>query len=208
MFEKLGDNLNLLMAQTRISASQLSKNTGLPATTIKRIRNNSHANPTLTSLLPIAQFFGITLSQLVGDEALPNHSIQGVFVNREQWTQVPIISWAQAIQWPKIDLSKMAWTSTDKSIGNNAYALEVKEETWANLPPGTILIIDPNIQPEHRDFAIITKADQKAATLKQVLVEDGDIYLKAMTPGYPITTFTDKYQFLGTVIEYKMTLRS
>ena len=49
LLKKLSDNLNLLMAQSRISASELARNINLPATTIKRIRNQDPVNPTLSS---------------------------------------------------------------------------------------------------------------------------------------------------------------
>src|ERR1700730_4201865 len=88
------------MTEARISASQLSKNTGLPTTTIKRIRSNANANPTLVSLLPIAAFFRISLSQLIGEEDIPANIIKGTFSsNQKLWTRVPIITWEQAILW-------------------------------------------------------------------------------------------------------------
>ncbi len=209
MFEKLSYNLNLLMAEARISASQLARNTGLPATTIKRMRNNSSANPTLTSLLPIAKFFGISVSQLIGDEKLPDSRLKGAFIgNKELWPKVPILNWEQAVAWKeRIDLPELQYTSTDKQVGPKAYALIVGEENWENLAIGTVLIIDPSIEPEHRDYAIVYKEGQKEATLKQVLYDEGEIYLKPIISGYQITRFTDKHKFLGVVIEYKMELK-
>ncbi len=70
MLKNLSDNLNLLMARSRLNSSELARLTGLPATTIKRIRNNEHSNPTISTLLPIAKQFSITLSELVACELL------------------------------------------------------------------------------------------------------------------------------------------
>src|SRR5688572_30667176 len=103
MFEKLSDNLNLLMAEVHISADELSRRTGIPASTIKKIRNRYNPNPTLATLIPLAQFFSVTLGQLVGDEPLPENRLQGLHQNNVimSQTNLPIISWQEAITWPK-----------------------------------------------------------------------------------------------------------
>ena len=64
------------MALERLSSSALARKTGVHATNIKRIRNNEQANPTVTTLLPLARYFSISLSQLIGDEVLPSKSAQ------------------------------------------------------------------------------------------------------------------------------------
>lgn len=50
----------------------LSKHTGVPYTTIARLRNSPNSNPTSSTLRPIAQFFDITIDQLLGDHPLPS----------------------------------------------------------------------------------------------------------------------------------------
>ena len=68
MSEKLSQNLNLLMAEARINAEALSRHISLPASTIKKVRNNNDSNPTLSTLTPLANYFSLTISQLIGDE--------------------------------------------------------------------------------------------------------------------------------------------
>ena len=45
MFEKLSDNLNLLMEGASISADELGRSTGIPSSTIKKIRNRYNRTP-------------------------------------------------------------------------------------------------------------------------------------------------------------------
>lgn len=196
------------MAEARISASQLAKSTGLPATTIKRIRCNSNANPTLVSLLPISKFFGVSVSQLIGDEELPIQTNPSTTTHPKAWTKVAIIDWERVIDWPQnMAAEDLEYTSTDREIGDKPYALIVEEENWENLAPNTLLIVDPTLKPEHRDYAIVHRLGDKRATLKQVLFDDGEKYLKPVVTGYQITRLTDKHKFLGVVVEYKMELR-
>ena len=64
--------LSQLMSSTNTSISQLCRNTGLAHTTIKRMCTEPSCNPTLTSIEKVADFFGITLNQLIGITPLDN----------------------------------------------------------------------------------------------------------------------------------------
>ncbi len=79
MSEKLCKNLNMLMTEARLNAGELSRRINLPASTIKKIRTHHHSNPTLSTLAPLAKYFSLTISQLVGDEPLPDTHIKGTY---------------------------------------------------------------------------------------------------------------------------------
>ncbi len=77
--QRLSAILNHLMAESKIDGVQLSRRTGIPVTTINRLRkNDADNNPTLSTLVPLAHFFAITVSQLIGDEPIPDASITGM----------------------------------------------------------------------------------------------------------------------------------
>ena len=63
---KLNYILSKLMSNSSIDDTLLSKETGIPISTIKRMRLNEEANPTSTTLAPIASYFKITIDQLLG----------------------------------------------------------------------------------------------------------------------------------------------
>ena len=69
------------MVEVHISADELARRTGIPASTIKKIRNNNSPNPTLNTLLPLAEYFAVSLGQLVGDEPLPESRTIGQYKN-------------------------------------------------------------------------------------------------------------------------------
>ena len=208
MFKKLSKNLNLLMAEARLNAEELSRRIGLPASTIKKIRNNHDANPTLTTLVPLAKYFSMTISQLVGDESFPKSRLKGTYCpNLDTLSYIPLISWRDAINWPSLN------TKSDISIGSEhiysqkAYALMVEEDGWENLVKNTALLIDPELEIEHRDFIIVYKSGQKLPALKQALLDEGKIYLKSVIQGYNLAILTPEHKLLGVVVEYKKHLR-
>ena len=162
--KQLCENLRQLMSESRVSLRKLYNNTGVPVTTIQRMRDDFNGNPTISSLKPIADFFSITVNQLIGDEPLAADKVTGGYKeNKRGWVNVPIISWEESIYWQKSHNlnAKNRFIQTDIGLSEYAYALEVEEEGWINLAVGTLLIIDPTLSYKHRDFIIVYKENEK-----------------------------------------------
>lgn len=209
MSEKLSKNINLLMKEARLNAEELSRRISIPASTIKKIRSNSDTNPTLSTLLPIAKYFSLTISQLIGDEPFPQARMKGSYlIDPKMLNRIPLISWQQAIYWPCGNYDNHSEVFTEHLYGENSFALKVEEETYENLAKGTALLIDPSLKVEHRDFIIVYKNGQRIPSLKQALFDEGNIYLKPLIQGYNIINLTPEHKILGVVIEYKKHLKN
>lgn len=206
MFEKLSDTLNLLMAEVHISAEELARRTGVPASTIKKIRNRYNPNPTLTTLLPLATYFSVTLDQLVGIAPLSASRIKGLYQSAVA-KYLPVISWVEALEWPDIQNSTDVKITSEFHYSANAYALLVEADNWENLARGTALLIDPELKAEHRDFVIVHKAGQPVPALKQILYDEEQIYLKPLIQGYNMTVLSNAHRILGVVVEYQKHLK-
>ena len=208
MFEKLSDNLNMLMRETHISADELGRRTGIPASTIKKIRNRYNPNPTLTTLMPLAAFFSLTLGQLVGSELLPAERKKGAYKEvSETMHHIPILTWEESIQRQSAIDKNRETIASDYNYDKTAFALIVEENDWENLSKGTALLVDPTLTPEHRDFVIVHKEGLTTPSLKQLLYDEGQMYLKSLLHGYNITIFTPEHKILGIVVEYKKYLK-
>lgn len=72
----LNNTLEYLIKKCGININQLHKHTGIPLSTLKRLKLNKENNPTLASLAPIANHFSVSLDQLTGREALPKKEIE------------------------------------------------------------------------------------------------------------------------------------
>ncbi len=193
MFDKLSNNLNLLMANARINASELARKTGVPASTIKKIRNDDNPNPTLTTLIPIARHFNATLSELVGDIPL-------------QWSEptanayLPLLTWATAAEWPH-DHTEMSKISND--YHKDSFALVVEEDHWEGFPKGSVMIIDPSEPPQHRQYVLVHKKGASTPALRQIIHDDDQRYLKPVMTGFEISLLTPQHRIIGTVVEVR-----
>lgn len=196
------------MAEGHLNAEELSRRIGLPASTIKKIRNNNDSNPTLSTLSPLAKYFSLTISQLVGDEPFPESRIKGAYkLDPETLNHVPLISWHESITYPITDNSPRSTVTTEHRYSKNAYALLVEEDNWENLAKDTALLVEPTLEVEHRDFIIVYKTGQKIPSLKQALLDEGQMYLKPVIQGYNIIVCTPEHKILGVVVEYKKHLK-
>lgn len=70
-----------------------------------------------------------------------------------------------------------------------------------------MLLVDPTLIVEHRDFVIVYKNGQAIPTLKQAIYDEGQLYLKLVTQGYNIISYTTEHKVLGVVVEYKRHLK-
>ncbi|APS44778.1 hypothetical protein AVI51_15375 [Piscirickettsia salmonis] len=62
----LSKNLKQLMLQADVDSSELSQHTNLTISTINRLRSGSSSvNPTVTTLIPIANYFGVSIESLI-----------------------------------------------------------------------------------------------------------------------------------------------
>jgi len=218
LIEKPGINVILrqLMAEVDITEAELARKTNIPQPTLHRILSGSTKSPRGESLLPLANFFCITINQLIGDESLPQERIPGTFnPSVHGWTTIPVITWEQATSWPKLrsQLKKQTWgnwVSTDAVVGPNAFALMMQGDSMApRFPDGTILIFDPSFEPQNRDFVAVIQKGQKLASFKQLLIDGQDKYLKPINSEFKTTQITDEHEqkFIGVLVQARMDFR-
>ena len=207
---RLSENLKLLMEECDMDGTKLSKYTCIPSTTINRLRKEKTiTNPTLSTLLPLSEFFSLNVSQLIGDEPLAESRIKGIYhAEPIKLHHIPLLSWQDAILWPASISTPQKFVQTEHHYSKQTFALLVESEDWENFTKDTILLVDPLCQAEHKDLVIVFKQGHVIPSLKQLLLDDETRYLKPLTSGYTTSAMTPEYKILGTVVEYKKRLKN
>lgn len=206
MFKKLSENLAVLMAKSRINSSELARMTGVHAATIKRIRNNEQSNPTIMTLLPIAQYFSITISELLGCEILKENNDN--FCNGH-FQAIPVLSWRECCDFRQINYERVSKKIlTERLISQKGFALVVDDPEIEFFPKNALLIIDPDLTPKANDYIIVSKFNQQEAVIKKYILDMGEVYLKSLIPGLGITPFVKEHNILGVIVQYKLELKS
>lgn len=204
MFKNLSDNLNTLMAKARINSSELARLIGIPATTIKRIRNNEQSNPTISTLFPIAKYFSISISDLLGCEAGLTNNIKTYNVGV---VSIPLLSWRECVHFPLLNYDQVPRrVLTERKVSDRSFSLMIEDRDLDFFPENGLLIVEPQISPESGDYIIVAKSEQGSACIKKYIVETDQIYLKSLVKGLGITPLTEEYIILGVVLQYKVEL--
>jgi SOS-response transcriptional repressor LexA len=192
------------MAKARLNSSELARLTGLPATTIKRIRNNEQANPTIATLLPIANHFSLTMNELLGmDQSQANDfSLKTGGLKR-----IPLLSWQECAYYDSLDFAKQPKSIiTERKLSDKAYSLLVESSDLQIFPKDSLIIIEPKISLTSGDYIVVTHR-KSIASIKKYIIETDKIYLKSLIPGIDISELTTEHKILGVIVQYKVELK-
>ena len=206
---KLHEVLAQLMEEVGINEAELARKTDIPQPTLHRILSGATKSPRGNSLAPLANFFSITINQLMGVDHLSTDRVKGTHNTRiHGWTPIPQISWENAVNWGTFqvelrDQSWKDWASTDLSLSDEAFALTVKGDSMTpTFPEGTILVIEPNATAGNRDFVVAVVDNAKTAVFKQLYIDGEDRYLKSINDDFrTIPLDKHKHRIIGVLAQ-------
>lgn len=103
---------------------------------------------------------------------------------------VPLISWVQAGDYAEaidnLSPDEGERIETTVPVKAHTYALRVTGDSMEpEFPEGCIIIVEPEMEPRHGDYAIV-KNGHNEATFKQIIQDGADWYLKPINPRYPV----------------------
>lgn len=106
--------------------------------------------------------------------------------------KVPLINYVQAGAWKEImDVYEpVEWIETTITVSSKSFALRVIGDSMTNpvgspsIPDGFIVIVDPELQPQHGSIVVARLENSNEAMLKQLIIDGPHRYLKPLNPNY------------------------
>lgn len=186
-------NLQALLKQHHLSVSQLAQRLGIPMMTIRRLLLGETADPRISTLKLVADYFKIPVDTLVANHH-PN------FIHSSMNTKphfVPVLSWVQAAEMSSVeDFDLSQWKewhpitlSEGKVISNKTYALESRPSMHRRFPRGTLFIIDPEFRPNDGDLVLVKIKKNNELTLRELTIDPPEWHL------YPIVSESNRLQY-------------
>lgn len=199
---KIAQILTKLMSDKKIRVTELARRVSLPQPTVHRIVSGVCEHPHMSSLKPLAAYFGISIEQLKGHDHIP-------WLDRI--ARVPMLNWKDALQWPRKKESEEKPSHdlilTDAMVSTSAYALKVQDASMEPVfPRNSTLIVDPEREYQDRSLAVVKMSAHNEAVFRQVRVDAGSIYLKALSPDFDqfkMTKLGPQDKVLGVVVQAK-----
>ena len=205
MENTLANNLHMLMSEKRLSSSELSRCIGIPAVTIKKIRAGENKNPTIATLLPISNYFGVLVSQLIGEIGLKENDINRKNIGKNEKVQAfPILKWRDAISpFKGKGAAQKCYLVTESNVSAKSYALIIEDSETIKFTNGDLILVDPQVEPRHNDYALITK-ECSNPVLKKIIKDESGTYLKSLLKDISsVVPLEENYKILGTIVAYK-----
>lgn len=195
--------LDRLLKRNRLSEAELSRKINVPRATINRLVSGRTPNPRASTLQAIAEYFNVTMDQLLGKHPLYTNQNEIATVRKS----IPIIEWASAHTWENaVAASKPSnhshWVMIDPSVEQGKFVLQINGEAmWPQFQEKTLLIIDPIKEPKNRDFVIAYIKEKNITVFRQLVHDDQYQFLKAINTIFPTLQLQRNDKIIGVVIQ-------
>ncbi len=202
---KLSTVLKALMHDVGITVTELARQTGVGQPVIHRMASGETDNPKVGSLSPIAKFFGVNISMLVGDEPLATTRFAGSYnPYYRSWSKLPLLTWAQCSAWPEKHLPAEinSYISTESNVSDKAFAVRMEDQTMApHYPKDTFMVFEPTLTASDNDIVAIYIEGQSQIQVKQLMLDGDDLYLKPLNADFEINRINKPHRILGVLVQ-------
>lgn len=186
------------MSKEKLNSYDLAREIDIPAATIRRIKNNEQTNPTLSTLLPIAKYFSVSLGQLVGEEPLA--STTGCSTTKTIQF-LPLVSLHECFLFYSHQYKVNHFVPTDQNVSEKAFAIMSEDADLEYFPRNSMLIVDPALNPVSSNYVIVSSIENGVSAIRKYLVEIDQVYLQPLMSGMETTKMSKEYIILGVVVE-------
>lgn len=203
------------------SAAKLSDKTGISPSAISQMKSEKHSrNIGSKTAREIENAIGKGRGWMDHNHEIAmssNVSHNNLEVGPDIKGKEPLISWVQAGVWQEVIDNYHPgdgedWISTTANVSSQAFALRIKGDSMTNphgapsLPEGSLVIVDPNVQCENGNIVIARLEDSMEATIKKLVIDGGQRYLKPLNPAYPTIPINGNCHIIGRAIRVELDL--
>lgn len=202
---QISNILERFMRIQRITVSELARRTNLPQPVLYRIVCGDTEDPRLKTLRRIAQYFGISISQLIGDEPLDFEQMTGAR-GQVHARLLPLLQWDDLSAWPN-NRTSLPFSVAYEQSGDQFFALKMNDGSMRpSIPEHAVLILQQNLPLNDHDFALIRLGNGQHF-FRQVLFDHNTLRLKPLNPDYAVREISEPYEVVGVLIQNRIELR-
>jgi transcriptional regulator with XRE-family HTH domain len=194
-----------LLKQFNINEAQLARALGMPRATINRLLSGRSPDPKASLLRAIANYFDISVDQLLGLKPL---NLDHQIYNESLYEMaVPLIQWEDAYYWSNKKNSFSfynhdEWLLVGFDKCGVQYALNFSGVSMEpEIKSDTFLLIDPMSKPRNYDYGLVYIADRNEIVLRQFIQEGHYYILRPANNMFSIVYLQDQDEILGVIVE-------
>ena len=199
----LSINLKNLLYTAKLSENELARRTGVSQQIINRILSGENQNPKIATLKPLANYFMVSISQLIGDDLSETET--KLNPSHLGWQEIPLIDW---IALSTLPLNELLLQSNrlliDIEPSNDMFAVKAHDNSMdPKFSEGTLLIFKYDQKPAHGDF-ILLRLPSDEILVRQYYTKNNTAYRKCLNPkykDYKLTIIDQGSSYLGTLVQ-------
>ena len=201
----LAKNLEKLIADHGLNTLELSRRTGVGQPVIYRIMTGETDNPKIGTVCILADYFGITVNQLVREAPMPMKTSE--HAKPETAQGIPLLTWEDIMNWLGRKNKPSGYTipAADLMPTDHMYAVKLYDDSMEPVfARNTILIIEGEKMPKNSSYAIVKQRGQDRPIFRQILIEGDRHYLRPLHPSterYKIQLFGNQDKYGGTLVQ-------
>ncbi|WP_431688934.1 LexA family protein [Hahella sp. NBU794] len=189
-----------------LTQEDLAKAVGISQTAIHKLEEGRTKKP--RHIIELARALRCQPEWLLTgkDEPTRSPAVEGITLGPPIQGFYPLISWEQAATWveeKEHNIQDAMHYPCPIKCSDQTFVLVVPGISMSPiLNEGEYIFIDPDIKPKHGSNVIVRLNGSKQATIKQVVVEAGQEYLKPANPQWPeqIVPLDENCTVIGVVI--------
>jgi transcriptional regulator with XRE-family HTH domain len=203
----------LLRLMGDMSESNLARAANIPKATINRILSGRTPDPRASTLVPIAQYFGVSLEQLLGVMPLPEQiPLRAQTIAHTHVLQMPFVAMNKIYQWHNQEFPATQHKDIVKDnarfVVDGCYLTQV--DTIFMQPKffnKTHIVVNPQLTTTHGDYVIYHLCESKQTLLRKLIIEGERQFLVCIDPHFNETTpLNNQDIYLGKVVKSEVYL--
>ena len=175
----LQGRLKHLIEQENLNTLELARRTGIGQPVIYRIMTGTTTNPRLETLMQLATYFNLSVSELIGESSVKNHARKKKDSIQSATSQIPLYKLSQYAPTKKTQKPNDFLIYQPRS--KKCFAVLVdSSEYQPYFKEKSILIIDPGLTPESGDYVLLTLPKIPRPIVRKISFDLGDTYLSPL----------------------------
>jgi len=164
----LKNNLKALLAQEHLSENELARRTGISQQIINRMLSGANTNPKIGTLSPLAQYFSLSISELIGET---EYFMQDL-------ARTPFIDWRLLDQFTHHGQQL-------HNAPNHTFETCLRDPSMEpKFYSGSRLIFDLSKTPVSGDFVLLA-SHNASIVLRQFFIRKNTASSKCLNPSHP-----------------------
>ena len=184
------------------SLREVGKLTNLSHVYIKKIEQDK-SMPSFANVMKLLELYNVDINDFLKETG---YVVVGKSSRRV--SRIPLISWVVASNWLEVSSDLVCnvaeeWVEV-KDYGLNVFALRVRGDSMEpEFTEGDIIVVNPNVIPEDKDFVVVRDERSKEVAFKQLRKFKDVVVLHPLNPKYSdiILDPDNEYKVIGKVVE-------